>query len=193
MGACCFTYKFIKHFFKFKKKNYKKNSNILLASRGGLANRQLPSGKKSLSNSSSDCGLEESEVEEEDDEAATESTSISQQIPPSYTNGHYNNHQRNVVVQNTSPLYAQVNKERSENTTTTSANIPNIYRSSAERTASTHEELNSSFDSVLGSNDKLSDNGNSSDNWMYGNSKRPKGFKMPFTEELSQVLAESKG
>lgn len=45
----------------------------------------------------------------------------------------------------------------------------------------------------MGSNDKLSDNGNSSDNWMYGNNKRPKGFKMPFTEELSQVLAESKG
>lgn len=177
-----------------KKKNYKKKIQILLASRGGLANRQLPSGKKSLSNSSSDCGLEESEGDEgdeEEEEAATESTSISQQIP-AYTNGHYNNHpQRNVVVQSTSPLYAQVNKERNENTS--SANIPNIYRSSAERTSTTHEELNSSFDSVLGSNDKLSDNGNSSDNWMYGNSKRPKGFKMPFTEELSQVLAESKG
>lgn len=123
--------------------------------------------------------------ESEGEEAGTESTSISQQVPP-YTNGHYTN-PKTVVVQSTSPLYAQVNKERSE-----SANLPNIYRSSVERT-STHEELNSSFDSVLGSNDKLSDNGNSSDNWMYGNSKRPKGFKMPFTEELSQVLAESKG
>lgn len=185
---------FFKFFFFFKFE-----FEILLASRGGLANRQLPSGKKSLSNSSSDCGLEESEADEEEveeeEEAVTESTSISQQIPP-YTNGHYN-HPRNIIVQSTSPLYAQVNKERSETsttaTTTTSANIPNIYRSSGTERTSTHEELNSSFDSVLGSNDKLSDNGNCSDNWMYGNSKRPKGFKMPFTEELSQVLAESKG
>lgn len=51
-------------------------SKAELANRGGLANRQLPSGKKgNMSNSSSDCGLDESYNNSCDD--LTESTSIS--------------------------------------------------------------------------------------------------------------------
>uniref|UniRef100_W8AYU3 Neurabin-1 n=2 Tax=Ceratitis capitata TaxID=7213 RepID=W8AYU3_CERCA len=61
-------------------------------------------------------------------------------------------------------------------------------------------DLNSSYDSILGSNDKLSENEQSSENWMYPSRRQrvgPTGAllsgKMPpssFTEQLNQALSE---
>lgn len=176
-----------------------------LASRGGLAKRQLPSGKKSLSNSSSDCALNESE-----EEGATETTSISNSnMENGQQNGLYNViSSRKRVENNAAPLYAQVHKERdstrsNDNQNLNSANnhftphstIPNIYKNTNENpqlnSSSYNNELNSSYDSILGSNDKLSDSGHNSDSWMYPSRRR--GAKIPpssFTDQLNQVLSE---
>lgn len=171
-----------------------------VASKGGLANRQLPSGKKSHSNSSSDCGLDESE--DEPNELLPTTVESTETSP--YTNGHYRQQrvqpqqQQQQPQPNTSPLYAQVNKDRDSNKNDQHATIPNIYRGLHETTShgSYASELNSSYDSIVDSNDKLSEGIYTESNWSSSNQNnrtRPKGFKMPFAEELTQVLAESKG
>lgn len=182
-----------------------------LVTRGGLAKRQLPSGKKSLSNSSSDCALNESE-----EESATETTSLSNSnVDTMKQNGHYS--VVNNVVANKKrldnaaaaaaavPLYAQVHKDRDSTRTTepqsvnnhyiSHSTIPNIYKNTNDSTAlssgSYNNELNSSYDSILGSNDKLSDSAQSTENWMYPSRRR--GNKIPpssFTDQLNQVLSE---
>lgn len=193
-----------------------------LVSRGGLAKRQLPSGKKSLSNSSSDCALNES-----GDESATETTSLSNSnVDTMKLNGHYSVVVNNVAnkkrLENSStsaaataaaaaaaaaaPLYAQVHKDRDANRTIeppqsvnnhyiSHSTIPNIYKNTNDSTAlssaSYNNELNSSYDSILGSNDKLSDSAQSTENWMYPSRRRSN--KIPpssFTDQLNQVLSE---
>lgn len=169
-----------------------------LASRG--AKRQLPTGKKSLSNSSSDGALNESE-----EEGATESTSVSNLENGGQHNGHYLSRKR-IESAAAAPLYAQVHKERdstrsneSQNGTSNSyavphTTIPNIYKNTNDNShisASYNNDLNSSYDSILGSNDKLSDSGQNSDSWMYPSRRRV--HKVPpstFTEQLNQVLSE---
>lgn len=171
-----------------------------LASRGGLAKRQLPSGKKSLSNSSSDCALNESE-----EEGVTDSTSVSNH-EHGHQNGHYLSRKR---TENTAaPLYAQVHKERdstrsndnqninSNNHFISHSTIPNIYKNSNDNShvnaSSYNNELNSSYDSILGSNDKLSEtSGQNADNWMYPSRRRaPKVPPSVFTDQLNQVLSD---
>ncbi|XP_030386241.1 uncharacterized protein LOC115633036 isoform X2 [Scaptodrosophila lebanonensis] len=60
--------------------------------------------------------------------------------------------------------------------------------------SSSNRDLNSSYDSILGSNDKLSEN-EQAENWMYPSRRRvaPNGSKLPsstFTEQLSQALSD---
>lgn len=152
-----------------------------LASRG--AKRQLPTGKKSLSNSSSDCALNESEEEG----ARTDSSSSKGE------SGRQNGFHRNRPDENPTPLYAQVHKDRSQDAHhhTAHSTIPNIYKNSSEQNSSYSNDLNSSYDSILGSNDKLSDNGQNPDSWMYPSRRR--GVKVPpnsFTDQLNQVLSD---
>lgn len=183
-----------------------------LVSRGGLAKRQLPSGKKSLSNSSSDCALNESE-----DEIGTETTSVSnanvdaQQM--SKQNGHCNginnnnnnNANKKLYENAAAPLYAQVHKERdilgtndnqnSNNQFVSHSTIPNIYKNTNDNAAmsstSYNNELSSSYDSILGSNDKLSDAEPNPDNWMYPSRRHnPRIPPTSFTDQLNQVLSE---
>lgn len=158
-----------------------------LASRG--AKRQLPTGKKSLSNSSSDCALNESEEEG----GRTDSSSTSKG-----ESGRQNGHavQRNRSEENATPLYAQVHKDRSQDVSNAHhyvahSTIPNIYKNSNEQNFAYNNDLNSSYDSILGSNDKLSDNGQNPDSWMYPSRRR--GVKVPpnsFTDQLNQVLSD---
>lgn len=183
-----------------------------LVSRGGLAKRQLPSGKKSLSNSSSDCALNESE-----DENGTETTSVSnsnadaQQVVSQngHSNAINNNNNKNANKKRyenaAAPLYAQVHKDRdilrtndnqnSNNHFVSHSTIPNIYKNAntnaAMSSTSYNNELSSSYDSILGSNDKLSDAEQSTDNWMYPSRRR--STKIPpssFTDQLNKVLSE---
>lgn len=205
-----------------------------LVSRGGLAKRQLPSGKKSHSNSSSDCALNESE-----EEGITDSTNVSHSnnLENGQQNGHYNiinnnnnnvnnnsngngngNRKRveNVNASSVTPLYAQVHKERdstrsndnqnSNNHFVSHSTIPNIYKSPNDNNAAApvvaapilpasaapyNNELSSSYDSILGSSDKLSESGQNSDNWMYPSRRRtPKVPPSSFTEQLNQVLSD---
>lgn len=206
-----------------------------LVSRGGLAKRQLPSGKKSHSNSSSDCALNESE-----EEGITDSTSVLHSNVAEKQNGHYNiinnnnnnsngngnglglgivNRKRveNVSASSVTPLYAQVHKDRDSTRSNDNQNannhfgshstIPNIYKgpndnAAVAATATTvaptppisaaayNNELNSSYDSILGSSDKLSESGQS-DSWMYPSRRRnPKVPPSSFTEQLNQVLSD---
>ncbi|XP_055688669.1 uncharacterized protein LOC129793094 isoform X3 [Lutzomyia longipalpis] len=212
-----------------------------LASRGGLSKRQLPSGKKSLSSSSSDCALDETTDEEE----RTQSTSVSQsdaspmvhEVTPEVS--HYaatnliyqeipaavpppppvslspsppttSSTPTTVLTPNmaapaitetinvgSSPLYAQVQKDRS-NSAATHTTIPSSFKVGQQSLVTTFvspashtSELSSSYDSILGgSSDKLSDSGNASDSWMYP--IRRKGLRPPssFTEQLNQVLTK---
>lgn len=91
-------------------------------------------------------------------------------------------------------------KVSSANTPTTPSNSSS---SSTARTqilaASYSNDLNSSYDSILGSSDKLSDSGNHSDSWMYPSRRKTSGgagggnARLPantFTEQLNQVLAD---
>lgn len=170
-----------------------------VASKGGLANRQLPSGKKSHSNSSSDCGLDESE----DEQPCHDVGIINSPSPPQddnddiespYTNGHYRHKVQQQPV-NTSPLYAQVNKDR-DNTRNDLMNqhstIPNTYRGLQDTTShgSYASELNSSYDSIIETDEKLNE-ALYTEHWS--RNKPTRGFKMPFADELNQVLAENKG
>ncbi|XP_073838926.1 protein phosphatase 1 regulatory subunit spinophilin isoform X12 [Musca autumnalis] len=84
------------------------------------------------------------------------------------------------------------------NTTTASPN--DFHRGGMTTFGTSNRDLNSSYDSILGSNDKLSsENEHSSDNWMYPSRRRvgPTGAiisgKMPpssFTEQLNQALSD---
>lgn len=173
------------------------------------AKRQLPTGKKSLSNSSSDCALNDSE-----EDGATESTYVSN-MENGQQNGHYAVSRKQRVEAAAAPLYAQVHKDRdgSRNIDTNHngnsngngatvtphyvghSTIPNIYKNTSEDTnmaSSYNNDLNSSYDSILGSNDKLSDSGTNADsNWMYPSRRRIiKAPPSSFTEQLTQVLSE---
>lgn len=211
-------------------------SKCELVSRGGLAKRQAPSSKKSLSNSSSDCALNESE----DDAGTVSDTTTSNSNTEnggSHHNGHFNNNNNNNIlmrqraaasaaraaatasIDNAPPLYAQVHKDRDGTRSVdinTAANvvvtahshflphstIPNIYKNSTTSnepssgqmaaSGSFNNDLNSSYDSIIGSNDKLSESGQNSDNWMYPSRRRggPKNPPTSFTDQLNQVLSE---
>lgn len=173
-----------------------------LASRGALANRQLPSSKKlGSSNSSSNGTLDESEEEQNIDAANNNS---------SFTNGsHYSTPAVNKpVVSPSIPLYAQVHKEKDRSDATspvqvfnikTHSTIPNIFRDNIGgkiSSSSYGSDLNaSSYESDMGSsNDKLDDQ--SPDSWMYP-SRRPKGLKgitpPSLAEQLKERLAEREG
>ncbi|XP_053688324.1 protein piccolo isoform X2 [Sabethes cyaneus] len=170
-----------------------------LVARGGLAKR-LP-GKKSHSNSGSDCALDESEEE------ITDSTSVSHEYTGLYSTPQIINRQLNNIKNGNQenaglPVYAQVNKERSDHhhnlAQTQHSTIPNIYRNTSadnKLNSSYGSDLNaSSYDSDLGSStDKLKDSGVSSESWMYP-SRRPKGLKgitpPMLAEQLKERLAE---
>lgn len=73
--------------------------------------------------------------------------------------------------------------------------IPNIYKNASDNATisspSYNNELSSSYDSILSSNDKLSDVGQNTDNWMYPNRRRgTKVAPTSFTDQLNQVLTE---
>lgn len=189
-----------------------------LVSRGGLAKRQLPTGKRSHSNSSSEA------LNESEEEGVTVSTSISHSNNgENGHNGHYNHASNNGNTNGSitarkrvevaaAPLYAQVHKERDSTRSTENSQsnhfkphstIPNIFKSATDNgsvppaavppmSASTYSnELSSSYDSILGSNDKLSDSGQNSDSWMYPSRRRnPRTPPTAFTEQLNQVLSE---
>lgn len=102
------------------------------------------------------------------------------------------------------PLYAQVHKEHArpsndnhnQNQNTNNhfvphSTIPNIYKNASDSapisSPSYNNELSSSYDSILSSNDKLSDVGQNTDNWMYPSRRR--GTKTPpssFSDQLNQ-------
>ncbi|XP_050095956.1 uncharacterized protein LOC126577927 isoform X3 [Anopheles aquasalis] len=189
-----------------------------LVARGGLAKRNLP-GKRSHSNSGSDCALDESE----DEAVVTGSSNVaSHEYSGLYSTPQIVTRKVAVIKGNEDagpPVYAQVNKERSSGGHGGAASndhhqqqqqqqqqhttIPNIYRSAAgsdngKLNSSYGSDLNaSSYDSDLGSStDKLKDSGLSSDSWMYP-SRRPKGLKgiTPplLAEQLKERLAEREG
>ncbi|XP_062553358.1 uncharacterized protein LOC134218414 isoform X3 [Armigeres subalbatus] len=170
-----------------------------LVARGGLAKRSLP-GKKSHSNSGSDCALDESEEE------ITDSTSVSHEYTGLYSTPQIINRPLNNIKNGQEnsglPVYAQVNKDRGEHHhsvgQTHHTTIPNIYRNppsdNNKLNSSYGSDLNASYDSDLGSStDKLKDSGVSSDSWMYP-SRRPKGLKgitpPMLAEQLKERLAE---
>ncbi|XP_055628397.1 uncharacterized protein LOC129769897 isoform X3 [Toxorhynchites rutilus septentrionalis] len=171
-----------------------------LAARGGLSKRNLP-GKKSHSNSGSDCALDESEEE------ITDSTSVSHEYSGLYSTPQILNRQMNSIKNGQEnsglPVYAQVNKDRGDSHhgigQIQHSTIPNIYRNPPSENnklnSSYGSDLNaSSYDSDLGSStDKLKDSGVSSESWMYP-SRRPKGLKgiTPplLAEQLKERLAE---
>uniref|UniRef100_A0A182MGH0 Neurabin-1 n=1 Tax=Anopheles culicifacies TaxID=139723 RepID=A0A182MGH0_9DIPT len=179
-----------------------------LVARGGLAKRNLP-GKRSHSNSGSDCALDESDEEGHVMRSAT-GTEGSHEYSGLYSTPQIVNRKVATLKGEDSgpPVYAQVNKDRSsaggghtdqqQHTT-----IPNIYRAAVgsdngKLNSSYGSDLNaSSYDSDLGSStDKLKDSGLSSDSWMYP-SRRPKGLKgiTPplLAEQLKERLAERRG
>ncbi|XP_017955456.1 uncharacterized protein LOC108650717 isoform X4 [Drosophila navojoa] len=58
-----------------------------------------------------------------------------------------------------------------------------------------NRDLNSSYDSIVGSNDKLADANDQGENWMYPSRRRvaPNGAKLPgssFTDQLNQALSD---
>ncbi|XP_058125042.1 uncharacterized protein LOC131266509 isoform X2 [Anopheles coustani] len=182
-----------------------------LVARGGLAKRNLP-GKRSHSNSGSDCALDESE-EEEDGMTNTGTTGGSHEYSGLYSTPQIVNRKVATLKGDdmAPPVYAQVNKDRSSVGHATGGpveqlqhtTIPNIYRNAAgsdngKLNSSYGSDLNaSSYDSDLGSStDKLKDSGLSSDSWMYP-SRRPKGLKgiTPplLAEQLKERLAEREG
>uniref|UniRef100_A0AAG5DGU5 Neurabin-1 n=1 Tax=Anopheles atroparvus TaxID=41427 RepID=A0AAG5DGU5_ANOAO len=184
-----------------------------LVARGGLAKRNLP-GKRSHSNSGSDCALDESEEEEGMTNSNSNNTGESHEYSRlNSTPQIVNRKVASLKGEDTAPpVYAQVNKDRSSAGHGTGAGeqqqqqhttIPNIYRTAASSdngklNSSYGSDLNaSSYDSDLGSStDKLKDSGLSSDSWMYP-SRRPKGLKgiTPplLAEQLKERLAEREG
>uniref|UniRef100_A0A4Y0BHP3 Neurabin-1 n=1 Tax=Anopheles funestus TaxID=62324 RepID=A0A4Y0BHP3_ANOFN len=178
-----------------------------LVARGGLAKRNLP-GKRSHSNSGSDCALDESD-EEGHITRSTTGTEGSHEYSGLYSTPQIMNRKVATLKGEDSgpPVYAQVNKDRSSTGGHTDqqqhTTIPNIYRAAVgsdngKLNSSYGSDLNaSSYDSDLGSStDKLKDSGLSSDSWMYP-SRRPKGLKgiTPplLAEQLKERLAEREG
>lgn len=122
----------------------------------------------------------------------------------------------NTREQQINQLYAQVHKDHK--TSASHTGLPGLFKSTLGSpgdviTATPNDfhrggmttfgtssrDLNSSYDSILGSNDKLSENEQSSENWMYPSRRRvgPTGAiiagKLPpasFTEQLNQALSE---
>ncbi|XP_053676191.1 uncharacterized protein LOC128726409 [Anopheles nili] len=182
-----------------------------LVARGGLAKRNLP-GKRSHSNSGSDCALDESD--EEGQLRTNTGTGGSHEYSGLYSTPQIVNRKvANLTGEDSGPpVYAQVNKDRSSAGGHTGGpgdpgqqhtTIPNIYRAAVgsdngKLNSSYGSDLNaSSYDSDLGSStDKLKDSGLSSDSWMYP-SRRPKGLKgiTPplLAEQLKERLAERRG
>lgn len=115
-----------------------------------------------------------------------------------------NNNNGNKKRFESAPLYAQVHKEHTRPSTDNQnsnshivphTTIPNIYKHTSESapigSQSYNNELSSSYDSILSSNDKLSDAGQNTDNWMYPSRRRSN--KIPpssFSDQLNQVLSE---
>ncbi|XP_040154402.1 uncharacterized protein LOC120895278 isoform X2 [Anopheles arabiensis] len=181
-----------------------------LVARGGLAKRNLP-GKRSHSNSGSDCALDESDDDEGQLARNATGTEGSHEYSGLYSTPQIVNRKVATLKGEDSglPVYAQVNKERSsggghaDHHQQQHTTIPNIYRAAVgsdngKLNSSYGSDLNaSSYDSDLGSStDKLKDSGLSSDSWMYP-SRRPKGLKgiTPplLAEQLKERLAEREG
>lgn len=118
-----------------------------------------------------------------------------------------NNNNGNKKRYDSAPLYAQVHKEHtrpavpsndnqnSNNHFVLHSTIPNIYKNTSDsapmNSQSYNNELSSSYDSILSSNDKLSEVGQNTDNWMYPSRRR--SVKIPpssFSDQLNQVLSE---
>uniref|UniRef100_A0A1B0C6Z6 PDZ domain-containing protein n=1 Tax=Glossina palpalis gambiensis TaxID=67801 RepID=A0A1B0C6Z6_9MUSC len=104
-------------------------------------------------------------------------------------------------------LYAQVHKDHkglfknSVGSPGDNASPNDFHRGGMTTFGTTNRDLNSSYDSILGSNDKLSENEQSTDNWMYPSRRRvgPTGAVITgggklqpssFTEQLNQALTE---
>lgn len=176
----------------------KSKSNLAARSK---VNRQLPTEKKkSHSNSGSDCALDES------DDDHTDESSLNNGLYSTPNNVIKQKKKSNLIMsQDSPPLYAQVHKERNDHNQTviSHSTIPNMYRNQADVTtkinvnSSCGSDLNTSYDSDLGSStDKLDDSAINSDNWMYP-SRRPKGLKgitpPSLAEQLKDRLAEREG
>ncbi|TMW43227.1 hypothetical protein DOY81_011693 [Sarcophaga bullata] len=158
--------------------------------------------KRTLSNSSSDCNLDNSDEDDNTNATANAMASLMINI--------------NSREQQINQLYAQVHKDHK--TSASHTGLPGLFKNTlgspgALETSSPNDfhrggmttfgtssrDLNSSYDSILGSNDKLSENEQSSENWMYPSRRRvgPTGAiisgKLPptsFTEQLNQALTE---
>lgn len=115
-----------------------------------------------------------------------------------------NNNNGNKKRFENAPLYAQVHKEAHSRPSSDNQNannhfvphstIPNIFKNASNSTpisSTFNNELSSSYDSILSSNDKLSDVGQNTDNWTSRNRRRSN--KIPpssFSDQLNQVLSE---
>lgn len=166
-----------------------------LASKGGLSNRQLP-GKRSLSNSSSECALDDGGDEDNIMYVRSLRNGNGNGINGQHTtNGLQKEEERKTNVYTASmnispPLYAQVHKEKSNHEN--NGNQQRNYRNNAidSDASSMQIDLNSSYDSIVGSSSKLSESGRSD---IYSNcDARNRGVRMPhaFTTQLNQVLAD---
>lgn len=168
-------------------------------------NRALPSGKKSHSNSGSSDALDEIEDNMSDTNSNVVSTGpladdvIDEVEEVQYSLPTFNKIQ---TPPNVAALYAQVCKERTEiamqqqQARKNHSTIPNIYRN--PHSTSYDSELNASYDSDLGSStDKLDEEMNSADNWMYPSRNKGKGLKginpPSLAEQLKERLAEREG
>lgn len=171
-------------------------------------NRALPSGKKSHSNSGSSDALDEIEDNMSDTNSNVVSTTgpvtddaieIDEIDEVQYSLPIINKIQ---TPPNVAALYAQVCKERTEiamqqqQARKNHSTIPNIYRN--PHSTSYDSELNASYDSDLGSStDKLDEEMNSSDSWMYPSRNKGKGLKginpPSLAEQLKERLAEREG
>lgn len=169
-----------------------------LASKGGLARRQLPSSKKgSQSNSGSSDALDDME------ESDTNSNILPMDPELNASEDAYSLPTVNKIETspNVAALYAQVCKERTElaiqqQQRKNHSTIPNIYRN--PHSTSYDSELNASYDSDLGSStDKLDEEMNGSDSWMYPSRLKAKGLKginpPSLAEQLKERLAEREG
>lgn len=167
--------------------------------------RSLPSGKKSHSNSGSSDALDEMEdTISNDSNSNVLSTGVEADAAIDETDEvQYSLPMINKIQTppNVAALYAQVCKERTEiamqqqQSRKNHSTIPNIYRN--PHSTSYDSELNASYDSDLGSStDKLDEEMNSSDSWMYPSRKGKglKGINPPsLAEQLKERLAEREG
>lgn len=172
-----------------------------LASRS-VANRALPSGKKSHSNSGSSDALDEmEEISDTNSNVLSASDTIDEQNGTDEVQYSLPIINKIQAPPNVAALYAQVCKERTEiamqqqQQRKNHSTIPNIYRN--PHSTSYDSELNASYDSDLGSStDKLDEEMNS-DSWMYPSRIMGKGLKginpPSLAEQLKERLAEREG